>query len=177
MEGEDDGAQMKLQQQQQSPCSDNLSLSAASSWLPPQVRSPSSSSSYTCGYCKKEFRSAQGLGGHMNIHGLDRARLIHQQYTSHRIAAPHPNPNHPSCTSALDLELSLSSLLAHGSASSDGGLSVPVAKLAAGNRFSSASPPTTKDVDGKNLELRIGACSHGDGAEERLDLQLRLGYY
>nr|ACX94187.1 ramosa1 C2H2 zinc-finger transcription factor [Zea mays subsp. huehuetenangensis] len=177
MEGEDDGAQMKLQQQQhQSPCSDNLSLSAASSWLPPQVRS-SSSSSYTCGYCKKEFRSAQGLGGHMNIHRLDRARLIHQQYTSHRIAAPHPNPN-PSCTSVLDLELSLSSLLAHGSASSDGGLPVPVAKLAAGNRFSSASPPTTKDVEGKNLELRIGACSHGgDGAEERLDLQLRLGYY
>nr|ACX94173.1 ramosa1 C2H2 zinc-finger transcription factor [Zea mays subsp. parviglumis] len=176
MEGEDDGAQMKLQQQQQSPCSDNLSLSAASSWLPPQViRSSSSSSSYTCGYCKKEFRSAQGLGGHMNIHRLDRARLIHQQYTSHRIAAPHPNPN-PSCTSVLDLELSLSSLLAHGAASSDGGLSVPVAKLA-GNRFSSASLPTTKDVEGKNLELRIGACSHGDGAEERLDLQLRLGYY
>nr|AAY17040.1 RAMOSA1 C2H2 zinc-finger transcription factor [Tripsacum dactyloides] len=169
MEGEDDG-QIKLQQQQ-SPCSDNFSLAAASSWLPPQVRS--SSSSYTCGYCKKEFRSAQGLGGHMNIHRLDRARLIHQQCTSHRIA-PHPNPN-PSCT-VLDLELSLSSLLAHGAASSDGGLPVPVAKLA-GNRFSSASSSAaTKDVEGKNLELRIGACSHGDGAEERLDLQLRLGY-
>jgi hypothetical protein len=26
------------------------------------------------------------------------------------------------------------------------------------------------------LELRMGACSHGDGAEERLDLELRLGY-
>lgn len=180
MERVDDG-QIKQQQQQQPPCSDNFSLAAAaaSSWPPPpppQVRSsPSSSSSYTCGYCKKEFRSAQGLGGHMNVHRLDRARLIHQQHMSHRIAPPPPNLN-PSCT-VLDLGLSLSSLLARGAAGSDGGLpAVPLEKL--GNRFSStSSAATTNDYsEGKNLELRMGARSHGDGTEERLDLQLRLGY-
>ncbi|KAA8548774.1 hypothetical protein F0562_000458 [Nyssa sinensis] len=30
---------------------------------------------YTCSFCKKEFRSAQALGGHMNVHRRDRARL------------------------------------------------------------------------------------------------------
>uniref|UniRef100_A0A2P2P7D2 C2H2-type domain-containing protein n=1 Tax=Rhizophora mucronata TaxID=61149 RepID=A0A2P2P7D2_RHIMU len=30
---------------------------------------------YSCGFCKREFRSAQALGGHMNIHRRDRARL------------------------------------------------------------------------------------------------------
>lgn len=102
----------------------------------------------------------------MNVHRLDRARLIHQQYMSHsHCIAPPPNPN-PSCT-VLDLGLSLSSLLAcGGAASSDGGLPVPLEKPAATNDYS----------EGKNLELRVGACSHGDGTEECLDLQLRLGY-
>ena len=92
----DAAGQIKLQQQHQPPRSDNnFSLLAAaadsSSWPPPQVRSPPSSSSYTCGYCKKEFRSAQGLGGHMNVHRLDRAKLIHQQTCRrHTVLLLHP---------------------------------------------------------------------------------------
>ncbi|XP_019156059.1 PREDICTED: transcriptional regulator SUPERMAN-like [Ipomoea nil] len=44
--------------------------------------------SYTCTFCRREFRSAQALGGHMNVHRRDRARL-HQ--------APRPNvPHFPS---------------------------------------------------------------------------------
>ncbi|KAD3641511.1 hypothetical protein R6Q59_004128 [Mikania micrantha] len=35
--------------------------------------------SYTCTFCKREFRSAQALGGHMNVHRRDRARLHHTQ--------------------------------------------------------------------------------------------------
>lgn len=31
--------------------------------------------SYVCSFCKREFRSAQALGGHMNVHRRDRARL------------------------------------------------------------------------------------------------------
>ncbi|XP_054805481.1 transcriptional regulator SUPERMAN [Prosopis cineraria] len=31
--------------------------------------------SYTCSFCNREFRSAQALGGHMNVHRRDRARL------------------------------------------------------------------------------------------------------
>jgi hypothetical protein len=76
----------------------------------------------------------------------------------------------------------LSSLLARGGAAGGdidgGGLPVPLEKQL-GDRFSLASSAATNDYysEGKNLELRMGACSHGgDGTEERLDLQLRLGY-
>lgn len=31
--------------------------------------------SYICSFCRKEFKSAQALGGHMNVHRRDRARL------------------------------------------------------------------------------------------------------
>lgn len=30
---------------------------------------------YSCSFCKKMFKSAQALGGHMNVHRRDRARL------------------------------------------------------------------------------------------------------
>ncbi|PIN15569.1 hypothetical protein CDL12_11775 [Handroanthus impetiginosus] len=34
---------------------------------------------YKCSFCKREFRSAQALGGHMNVHRRDRAaRLRHE---------------------------------------------------------------------------------------------------
>ncbi|GMJ06041.1 ZINC FINGER PROTEIN 1, EMBRYO DEFECTIVE 3022 [Hibiscus trionum] len=35
--------------------------------------------SYTCIFCRKEFRSAQALGGHMNVHRRDRDRLRRMQ--------------------------------------------------------------------------------------------------
>ncbi|KAL1545534.1 transcriptional regulator SUPERMAN-like [Salvia divinorum] len=31
--------------------------------------------SYSCSFCRRDFRSAQALGGHMNVHRRDRARL------------------------------------------------------------------------------------------------------
>lgn len=31
--------------------------------------------SYTCSFCRREFRSAQALGGHMNVHRRERAKL------------------------------------------------------------------------------------------------------
>ncbi|KAK1430410.1 hypothetical protein QVD17_13119 [Tagetes erecta] len=30
---------------------------------------------YTCSFCKREFRSAQALGGHMNVHRREKAKL------------------------------------------------------------------------------------------------------
>ncbi|KAI3494794.1 hypothetical protein L1887_40406 [Cichorium endivia] len=54
--------------------------------------------SYTCTFCKREFRSAQALGGHMNVHRRDRARLhqappnlrnsIFSSHTSSRLFDP-----------------------------------------------------------------------------------------
>lgn len=45
--------------------------------------------SYTCAFCRREFRSAQALGGHMNVHRRDRARL-------HQVIPPNSIINHPS---------------------------------------------------------------------------------
>nr|KYP53171.1 putative transcriptional regulator RABBIT EARS [Cajanus cajan] len=41
--------------------------------------------SYTCTFCRREFRSAQALGGHMNVHRRDRARL-HQASPNNTIS-------------------------------------------------------------------------------------------
>jgi hypothetical protein len=38
--------------------------------------------SYSCSFCRREFRSAQALGGHMNVHRRDRARLKQSPTTS-----------------------------------------------------------------------------------------------
>lgn len=35
--------------------------------------------SYSCSFCRREFRSAQALGGHMNVHRRDRAKLKQSQ--------------------------------------------------------------------------------------------------
>ncbi|CAN6204420.1 unnamed protein product [Urochloa humidicola] len=159
-------------------CSDT-SAAAASSCPPPQIRS--SSSSHTCGYCKREFRSAQGLGGHMNVHRMDRARLIHHQCSSHRLshaAASPPNPNNHSRTVLDLLGSACRCSRTHGAASDDGGPAVPAAatKLGICRLSSASSSAAVKDIEVmKNLGMRMGACSHGDGAEERVDLELRLG--
>ncbi|GMI84883.1 RABBIT EARS [Hibiscus trionum] len=44
--------------------------------------------SYSCSFCRREFRSAQALGGHMNVHRRDRAKLKQ----SH---SPEPAPKFP----------------------------------------------------------------------------------
>ncbi|KAI3853963.1 hypothetical protein MKX03_024189 [Papaver bracteatum] len=60
---------------------------------------------YTCSFCKREFRSAQALGGHMNIHRRDRARLNQSipwdinQYQHANFISPNPN-FHPSSSTA-----------------------------------------------------------------------------
>ncbi|KAK7263303.1 hypothetical protein RJT34_30891 [Clitoria ternatea] len=56
--------------------------------------------SYTCTFCRREFRSAQALGGHMNVHRRDRARL-------HQASSPNYNPisslSHPSSSSFFNI--------------------------------------------------------------------------
>ncbi|KAF3631877.1 putative RING-H2 finger protein ATL52-like [Capsicum annuum] len=57
--------------------------------------------SYTCTFCRREFRSAQALGGHMNVHRRDRARL-HQtppQYASN--SNYHNHTSSPNANSTL----------------------------------------------------------------------------
>ncbi|XP_042482611.1 zinc finger protein 10-like [Macadamia integrifolia] len=59
--------------------------------------------SYSCSFCRREFRSAQALGGHMNVHRRDRARLKQSPTTPpHTEILHHHHHNQisiPSCTS------------------------------------------------------------------------------
>ncbi|CAA7041912.1 unnamed protein product [Microthlaspi erraticum] len=66
---------------------------------------------YTCSFCRREFRSAQALGGHMNVHRRDRAKL--RQIPSwlfdphHHIPNPNPSFSSSSSTTPTHLEPSL----------------------------------------------------------------------
>ncbi|CAH8387314.1 unnamed protein product [Eruca vesicaria subsp. sativa] len=61
---------------------------AAGSLWPPR--------SYACSFCRREFRSAQALGGHMNVHRRDRARLKQSddQYLLSKSSSPPEHPSH-----------------------------------------------------------------------------------
>ncbi|XP_058222308.1 transcriptional regulator SUPERMAN-like [Rhododendron vialii] len=45
---------------------------------------------YPCAFCKRQFKSAQALGGHMNIHRRERAEL-----RSSLVLSPNPTLDHP----------------------------------------------------------------------------------
>ncbi|XP_041008884.1 transcriptional regulator SUPERMAN-like [Juglans microcarpa x Juglans regia] len=68
--------------------------SSRTSWLAKQH--------YTCRFCNRQFRSAQALGGHMNVHRRDRAARLRFLPSS---VSESQNPNHvfassPSSSSA-----------------------------------------------------------------------------
>jgi len=63
--------------------------------------------SYSCNFCKREFRSAQALGGHMNVHRRDRARLK-QSLSHHSESLQHLHKNDcksPSAQFSQEMEL------------------------------------------------------------------------
>ncbi|KAL6508008.1 hypothetical protein OROGR_024203 [Orobanche gracilis] len=60
--------------------------------------------SYSCSFCRREFRSAQALGGHMNVHRRDRARLKQSPVlptTSSEVVVPQKNHALNVCTSQI----------------------------------------------------------------------------
>lgn len=58
--------------------------------------------SYSCSFCRREFRSAQALGGHMNVHRKDRARLKESSSPQNNEIQYHHKPiENPFTTSSL----------------------------------------------------------------------------
>ncbi|KAL2485961.1 Transcriptional regulator SUPERMAN [Abeliophyllum distichum] len=55
---------------------------------------------YRCSFCKKEFKSAQALGGHMNVHRRDRARMKLSPSPNCPNSNPNPNPIFSSSSSS-----------------------------------------------------------------------------
>uniref|UniRef100_A0A0D9W296 C2H2-type domain-containing protein n=1 Tax=Leersia perrieri TaxID=77586 RepID=A0A0D9W296_9ORYZ len=153
-----DHGQQHHHHQHSRPWSCSFSLPAGFSW-PPQ-RSPSSSS-YTCGYCRREFRSAQALGGHMNVHRRERARLRQCPNPSSIVhgGRTHPLPN-------LNFSPPSPPLPQQQEYYCSGDRPAVVYSFFSTTATAMA---VTKGLE-VDLELEVGG-----GIEEGLDLELRLG--
>ncbi|CAM6042186.1 unnamed protein product [Sphagnum compactum] len=57
---------------------EDVSGSSETQWPP---------SSYSCSFCHREFRTAQALGGHMNVHRRERA-AAHRSNAAHQLRDP-----------------------------------------------------------------------------------------
>ncbi|KAK8648152.1 hypothetical protein V6N13_128913 [Hibiscus sabdariffa] len=143
--------------------------------------------SYTCSFCKREFRSAQALGGHMNVHRRDRARLRqsppsdlhgHPPFSN---LNPNPNPNFstsPSSSSTFPLLPSpkwrvngtLIDPLTSDSTDVVKGTTKPVFGVKDYGKLMDKKSDHHQYV---TLDLEIGLVSD---SKEDLDLELRLGY-
>ncbi|TKY49182.1 Transcriptional regulator SUPERMAN [Spatholobus suberectus] len=93
--------------------------------------------SYTCSFCRKEFKSAQALGGHMNVHRRDRARLRQSPPTEGQ--GPMLNLNLDPTTNPNNSTSSYLSLLPSSSSSSSAVLKPVTCTLPL---FVSPSPPS-----------------------------------
>uniref|UniRef100_F6HT98 C2H2-type domain-containing protein n=1 Tax=Vitis vinifera TaxID=29760 RepID=F6HT98_VITVI len=136
--------------------------------------------SYTCTFCRREFRSAQALGGHMNVHRRDRARL-HQT---------HPGSNNPTSSSSTNSSSTL--IIPTQEFITNGGLCLlyqlppnPNALFTPTSINSSppqgialcpSSKPEPSAVSNGDDDNENTSNNYNDSAMEELDLELRLGH-
>ncbi|PKA45860.1 Transcriptional regulator SUPERMAN [Apostasia shenzhenica] len=144
---------------------------------------------YSCSFCKREFRSAQALGGHMNVHRRDRARLRQSPPWEHRLPSPsNPNPNpNPRPLPNLNLpppspvfytipSLQLSSLAPISSSSSSNSKEEGLRKAKATKAWRNFMDEGGRKeglVEIMRKKMEVKSCGELDGD---LDLELRLGY-
>ena len=147
---------------------------------------------YRCSFCKKEFRSAQALGGHMNVHRRDRAKLRQSPSWDFPNPSPSPNPN-PNFSSSssffphmsthyTSLTPSLASFSSPSSTTTND-QRVPLLSKNMGafldqvggfkGSIQEKEPRVCKKKEFLGLDLDMGV--HEDSKED-LDLELRLGY-
>ncbi|KAK4273059.1 hypothetical protein QN277_021528 [Acacia crassicarpa] len=171
---------------------ENVSLEEQYSW-----GSSWPARNYSCSFCKREFRSAQALGGHMNVHRRDRARLrsgiIPPFWLHNSDSSLKPNPitsrppsNNPTSFSAHAPSLTLSS-----SASDDNNKKPPVLVTSSSSKLPLLSPQsremimnggnTRSGIRSVNEELKKG-CAQEKGLkgfedikEDNITLELGLG--
>ncbi|KAL3644944.1 hypothetical protein CASFOL_010124 [Castilleja foliolosa] len=156
---------------------------------------------YVCSFCKKEFKSAQALGGHMNVHRRDRARLrlsspwpetLNPNPNPKPKPNPNPNPNpKPNNPKPSFLFSTLSSprpkilprynVSCHSSSLSFGDvnksaslLEKNVSKKNKEEVMMSELARVWKANEFVRLDLNLGLMQ--DGKDEDLDLELKLGY-
>lgn len=158
--------------------------------------------SYTCSFCRREFRSAQALGGHMNVHRRERALLRQSPPWEAHSSSQNPNPSSlpalvnnniaSTCTTSNLLASSLtcastSPSMANASAlTRDHDVNLTKSLFVDGKMMGSDEKEEAGDQkDGLvTLDFEIGMLKHDvvdhTGQiyfdDQDLDLELRLGY-
>ncbi|XP_073009305.1 zinc finger protein 11-like [Typha latifolia] len=155
--------------------------------------------SYSCSFCGREFRSAQALGGHMNVHRRDRARmkqsssLTSEEQDSDKVCTPvdkqylqvqedgeHALASLSSCTSCIIADNQIESIFptnqSIANSTSIRELAIPDLKLVKDKVKSRDQIEDDDNIRSKrrrsDLMMRIDSSSPTEG----LDLELRLGY-
>ncbi|XVF76667.1 hypothetical protein PTKIN_Ptkin13bG0285200 [Pterospermum kingtungense] len=132
--------------------------------------------SYTCSFCRKGFANAQALGGHMNIHRKDRAKL---RESSEENTVPLDIMKMTTTTNPSDHDVGQSQVSGIILDSSEEKSSSPrkrpckVSKEDDGASASVSPSPRSKDAnieEVKQLSLFVEGSS-----QMELDLELRLG--
>lgn len=145
--------------------------------------------SYTCTFCRREFRSAQALGGHMNVHRRDRARL-HETPTLPQL---HPSPP-PILIQTAGREFAANGLcLVYPFLPNPSSIIFPnpspldysshfvtnkSAETALNSAVSSTNTEPSASIsndNNKNSNRGLHENTKDSGGEEELDLELRLG--
>ncbi|XP_038877188.1 transcriptional regulator SUPERMAN-like [Benincasa hispida] len=128
--------------------------------------------SYACNFCKREFRSAQALGGHMNVHRRDRALLYSPpadgQFTNLNLNLHHnPNPNIPSHDDVAFV----------GQKASDLKSPSTTREIAKRNIFETAHWKKGEKFNiGLDIEISTTSTNVLTDSNKDIDLELRLGY-
>ncbi|XP_065864438.1 zinc finger protein 11-like [Euphorbia lathyris] len=127
---------------------------------------------YICSFCKRQFNSAQALGGHMNVHRRDRAMLIQLpswvfDHSSSSFLPHRHYPFHLDKKSTHPYE-SLSQDLRNKKNDNNVKMRAEVEEL---NKKSDHQQQQQQLI---SLDLEIG-CK--DNSKEVLDLELRLGCF
>ncbi|KAJ8434203.1 hypothetical protein Cgig2_004674 [Carnegiea gigantea] len=124
--------------------------------------------SCTCSFCRREFRSAQALGGHMNVHRRDRVRLQQAQFNQDR-------PAGTSLMSASADDSLLNCCRGHGGCGGDGtvGLCPFYNNYQLGNY--DYSDYTTEMSNNGSKDIKLINIEE-EAINEELDLELRLGH-
>ncbi|XP_019191729.1 PREDICTED: uncharacterized protein LOC109186258 [Ipomoea nil] len=117
--------------------------------------------SYSCSFCKREFRSAQALGGHMNVHRRDRAKL--KRSSNNTMASP------PISSAIIFFQ-------GNSGAAGDQQKGCKRQRIAAGgcgNTVSSFMPAV--QVHSEEVQVVAGMRSKNSSSMEDIDLELRVG--
>ncbi|KAK3143855.1 hypothetical protein QOZ80_4AG0305840 [Eleusine coracana subsp. coracana] len=121
--------------------------------------------SYTCAFCRREFKSAQALGGHMNVHRRDRAKMRgHHGMAMKKLVGAVPAAGEDAPHAAAPAEYAVLYPILNSNAA--GAVLIPGADVLLSSTAPLALPPTH--------EHEHEQCHVSDDEDKEVDLELRL---